>query len=96
MQVLPVFPAYLSAEWFKWFYKSRFDRQSLAQSPPSSRLFAMSVGDYDPSEKSPAGMDIVTDKVDAESHNEPKQDTLQRQLKNRHVAMIRYFPTFFS
>ena len=54
----------------------------------------MSVEDYDPSNKASAGLDIVTDKVDAESHSEPKQDTLQRQLKNRHVAMIRYFLIF--
>jgi hypothetical protein len=54
----------------------------------------MSVGDYDPSNKASTGLDIVSDKVDAESHNGPKEESLQRQLKNRHVAMIRYLPPF--
>ena len=38
--------------------------------------------------------DVYTDKVDSsgyvESNTAPHQQALQRQLKNRHVAMIRY------
>jgi hypothetical protein len=48
----------------------------------------MSVRDHDPSYKP---SDFVTDKDDAELNNGPTQHSLQRQLKNRHVAMIRYF-----
>jgi hypothetical protein len=56
----------------------------------------MSVRDHDPINKAYPGLDIVSDKVDAEFDKEPTHDTLKRQLKNRHVAMIRYFPTFFT
>jgi hypothetical protein len=48
----------------------------------------MSVRDHDPSYKA---SEFVTDKADAELNNGPTQHSLQRQLKNRHVAMIRYF-----
>lgn len=48
----------------------------------------MSVRDHDPSYKP---SDFVTDKDDAELNAGPTQHSLQRQLKNRHVAMIRYF-----
>jgi len=48
----------------------------------------MSVRDHDPIDKAYPGLDIVSDKVDAEFDKEPTHDTLKRQLKNRHVAMI--------
>ena len=38
--------------------------------------------------------DVYADKVDSgyvESNATPPQQSLQRQLKNRHIAMIRYF-----
>lgn len=37
--------------------------------------------------------DVYTDKVDSgyvESNAAPPQQSLKRQLKNRHIAMIRY------
>ena len=64
--------------------------------PLPSQSFTMSVRDHDPINKAYPGLDIVSDKVDAEFDKEPTHDTLKRQLKNRHVAMIRYFPTLFS
>ena len=64
--------------------------------PFPSQSLTMSVRDHDPINKAYPGLDIVSDKVDAEFDKEPTHDTLKRQLKNRHVAMIRYFSTFFS
>jgi hypothetical protein len=55
----------------------------------------MSDKSHDASNKGPAGLHAVADKVEGyESHNGPKAGTLHRQLKNRHIAMIRYFPSF--
>jgi len=49
----------------------------------------MSSRDHDPSNKASTGSDIVTEKpIFVESGVGPQQQTLQRQLKNRHVAMI--------
>jgi amino acid permease len=55
----------------------------------------MSEKGNDASNKGPAGLDVVVaDNVeDYESHNGPKDGSLHRQLKNRHIAMIRYFPS---
>jgi hypothetical protein len=64
--------------------------------PPPTRtdLFTMFAGDHDPSKVS-NGSEFGTDKVDfVESNNGSPEHALQRQLKNRHIAMIRYFPTF--
>jgi len=51
----------------------------------------MSVRDHDPSYKA---SNFVTDKAEVELGNGPTQHSLQRQLKNRHVAMIRYLSNF--
>ena len=62
--------------------------------PPLTHLFSMSVRDHD-SDPSHKASEFVTDKADAELDNGPTQHSLQRQLKNRHVAMIRYFSSNF-
>jgi hypothetical protein len=57
----------------------------------------MSAGDQDPSNKGPTGSDLssTTEKVGfVESNTVPQHHALKRQLKNRHVAMIRYSHPF--
>ncbi|KAI0004296.1 amino acid permease [Russula compacta] len=51
----------------------------------------MSFGDHDPSNKVTTGFDIETDKASdfvGSSNGTPHHQSLKRQLKNRHVAMI--------
>jgi amino acid permease len=58
----------------------------------------MSAKDNDVTDKRAPESDVYTDKVDSgyvESNTAPAADqSLQRQLKNRHIAMIRYFQLF--
>jgi hypothetical protein len=57
----------------------------------------MSAMDNDPTDKRAPESDVYTDKVDTgyvESNAAPPEQSLQRQLKNRHIAMIRYFQLF--
>jgi len=64
-------------------------------SPPPPHILTMSSRDHNPSNKASTGSDIVTEKAAfVESGDGPQHQTLQRQLKNRHVAMIRYLLTF--
>ena len=56
----------------------------------------MSAMDNDLTNKGAPESDVYTDKIDSgyvESNAAPPQ-ALQRQLKNRHIAMIRYFQPF--
>ena len=56
----------------------------------------MSTTDLDLANKGVTAPDVLTDKVDyVESNADPPHQGLQRQLKNRHVAMIRYLQLFF-
>ena len=70
------------------YHKSCFD-SDLTQSFPSPLLtFDMSIKDHDPSSTGSDAADA--EKVDfTEPGNEPPNNSLKRQLKNRHITMIR-------
>ena len=55
----------------------------------------MSANDHDLSDKGAPASNVYAEKVDyVESSAGPPHQALQRQLKNRHVAMIRYRQIF--
>ena len=49
----------------------------------------MSTGDHDPSNNMSNGSDLEAEKDFLASDNASSHHSLQRQLKNRHIAMIR-------
>ena len=70
--------------------KSCFDSILTYPFPPSSLLLssAMSATGDDPSNKMSSGSDVEAEKVFTTS-DDASHHSLQRQLKNRHIAMIR-------
>lgn len=71
-------------------HKSSFDSNLTQSFPHPLHPFAMSVTDHNQSNKISTDSDVEAEKADfAGSHNGPSHQSLQRQLKNRHIAMIR-------